>query len=765
VRKLQRLPGNKTCADCKARAPQAANLAHGTFVCLPCCGVHREFSHRIKGVGHSAFTAEEASFLSNNGNDIVNAKYLANFSSGSERLRAPDGSAGAVDVQLLRVWLRRKYIDGAWMARSAPQQNGGGQQGQQNQHLQPTRAQIPPKKKSMPVQAQAPATDLLGGGWNSAPTPAPAPVVNDAAWDAFGQSRTTTSAPFQADFGSQPAVASPQPAFQADFGQMPMQPPPPAPAVQVQARAQMPHQSPDPPQQQASSFNPNFPQPSTPNRSFQPAPALSFPDQQLPSQPVQHQQMNGSSSLNHFNVNFQQQQSPAQNHMAAQVQPNQHSFHTNLQQQQQPPAPVQQAFNANFQQQQQPPAQAQQNQQAFNANFQQQQQPAVQMQQKQNGFNANFQQQQPQPTAQEQQNQQAFNANFQQQQPQPTAQEQQNQQAFNANFQQQQPQPTAQEQQNQQAFNANFQQQQPQPTAQEQQNQQAFNANFQQQQPQQHPAAQQAFNANFQQQQQPAVQMPKTEQGFDANFQQQQQQPSSQIQQTEQGFNANFQQQQQPPAQTQHSPAPDMQSSDSQTQPAPDVTAVPVPNQLQPSTGLQMSDNGVGVNNNLHSVPANGSSMRPSSAVGGGDSADPFDAFSSLSIGSSSLPPSEAPSMAIPSSLPPKAPVSSGLQFKVGEKLEYRDSQHNLSLVEVLKVHLDDELLPFYDIRLENGKEKQTDNAHLSVPSADMTASSSEAVVSKETMLANITALLGALDEKQLCTVENFLRDMQGIQG
>ena len=39
VRKLQRVAGNKKCADCSARLPQAVNLTHGTFVCLPCCGI------------------------------------------------------------------------------------------------------------------------------------------------------------------------------------------------------------------------------------------------------------------------------------------------------------------------------------------------------------------------------------------------------------------------------------------------------------------------------------------------------------------------------------------------------------------------------------------------------------------------------------------------------------------------------------------------------------------------------------------------------
>lgn len=39
VRKLQRLSCNKKCADCQAKAPQAANLTHGTIVCLACAGI------------------------------------------------------------------------------------------------------------------------------------------------------------------------------------------------------------------------------------------------------------------------------------------------------------------------------------------------------------------------------------------------------------------------------------------------------------------------------------------------------------------------------------------------------------------------------------------------------------------------------------------------------------------------------------------------------------------------------------------------------
>ena len=61
--------------------------------------------------------------------------------------------------------------------------------------------------------------------------------------------------------------------------------------------------------------------------------------------------------------------------------------------------------------------------------------------------------------------------------------------------------------------------------------------------------------------------------------------------------------------------------------------------------------------------------------------------------------------------------------YSVGQKFLYTDSEKNSSIVEVVSVHLDDELVPFYDIRMEGGKVKQTDNAHLSaLPSTEAEA-------------------------------------------
>ena len=563
-------------------------------------------------------------------------------------MRAPDGSTGNVDGQLLRVWLRRKYIDGAWAASSVSQQNGGGSQ---NHNLQPTRAQIPPKKKATPAQASVP--DLLGGGWDSAPVPAaPAPVVNDAAWDAFGQSRSSTAS-FKPDFGSQPE-ANQQPVSQANFGQMPSQAPPPAPVpvpVPASSFQSSNQQSPDPPQQQTQqySFNPNFPQPSTPNRSAPPAPAYgaSFPGRQLPSLPAQ--QMNGSPYQDKF-----QQQSSAQNQV-----------------------PV--------------------SQQA------QQQQTTVQSQQ---GFNANFQQGQQQPVDHVQQNQHGFNASFQQQ---PAAQLQQNQQGFNANFQQGQQQPVDHVQQNQQGFNANFQQGQQQPVDHVRQNQQGL------------------FNANFQN---PAAQLPQNQASMQVVSH-----DEGQLQQNQQNLQTH------------------VQSPEPQKQVVLDEKAAA--NQSQPAMPIEVS----GSTDNVNSGPADSNSMHSSSAIDARVSADPFDAFNDLGIGSSSAPSSQRndpPSPPDPSPTPPNMTANSTAKYQVGQKLEYRDSENNISLVEVLKAHLDDSLVPFYDIKMENGREKQTDDGHLSHQSASL--------VSKNALLGIVTTLLSNLDEHQLRAVENFVKDMKGIQ-
>mmetsp|Transcript_41322 Transcript_41322/g.86711 ORF Transcript_41322/g.86711 Transcript_41322/m.86711 type:complete len:320 (-) Transcript_41322:62-1021(-) len=51
--------------------------------------------------------------------------------------------------------------------------------------------------------------------------------------------------------------------------------------------------------------------------------------------------------------------------------------------------------------------------------------------------------------------------------------------------------------------------------------------------------------------------------------------------------------------------------------------------------------------------------------------------------------------------------------YKAGVSVQYRGAGGEMG-ARILDVHLDDELVPYYTIKLEDGREKQTDNAHLS---------------------------------------------------
>ena len=223
---------------------------------MSCSGIHREFSARVKGIGASSFTAEEVARMRqpNAGNEAVNAVYMARYNPSTERLKAPTDNS---DQQLLRVWIRRKYVDKAWHQPGgggggggggdgtaggavAAAASGGGGQGQP----QPTMVKIPGKKPSAASAAAAvaaPPSDLLDfGAAPSAPAPAaPAPAA-PSSWDAFGGSSggggggggaTNVDA-----FGGQQQPAT----FQANFDQMPAQPPPQPPQQHPAAAAATP---------------------------------------------------------------------------------------------------------------------------------------------------------------------------------------------------------------------------------------------------------------------------------------------------------------------------------------------------------------------------------------------------------------------------------------------------------------------------------------------------------------------------------------------
>lgn len=109
-----------------------------------------------------------------------------------------------------------------------------------------------------------------------------------------------------------------------------------------------------------------------------------------------------------------------------------------------------------------------------------------------------------------------------------------------------------------------------------------------------------------------------------------------------------------------------------------------------------------------------------------GGRADAFQAFAALALGDHNKSKEETPPTAAGNAEPSteeeevqakKAPTS---KYKAGQILCYRNNG-NSSSAEIVKVHFDDALEPYYSIMLPDGTEKQTDDAHLSFPEASPT--------------------------------------------
>lgn len=100
---------NKKCADCLKPSPSFVNLSLGSFVCLECSGLLREFDFRIKGLSLSTFTPQEVQMLDlKGGNKRVNQIWLG---------KHPDGekaTPGWENLEVLRRFLLKKYREKAW---------------------------------------------------------------------------------------------------------------------------------------------------------------------------------------------------------------------------------------------------------------------------------------------------------------------------------------------------------------------------------------------------------------------------------------------------------------------------------------------------------------------------------------------------------------------------------------------------------------------------------------------------------------------------
>ncbi|KAK0140159.1 Arf-GAP with dual PH domain-containing protein 2 [Merluccius polli] len=74
---LVKQPGNHLCADCGAPEPDWASYVLGIFVCLNCCGTHRDLPavSRVKSIRLDYWEDSLVEFMRERGNSSSNAVY------------------------------------------------------------------------------------------------------------------------------------------------------------------------------------------------------------------------------------------------------------------------------------------------------------------------------------------------------------------------------------------------------------------------------------------------------------------------------------------------------------------------------------------------------------------------------------------------------------------------------------------------------------------------------------------------------------------
>lgn len=162
----------------------------------------------MKGIGASSFVEEEVDKLY--GNEAVNSKYMAKYDEVKERVKAPDNNR---DLQLLRVFIRRKYIEKAWYKNDEEKNETFVPTG-------PTRVKIPPKSKTGTTPTTASAKSVVQEDLLSFDVPKEQQGVRqEETWDAFGNGAQQNH--FDAAFDDSPVPMNqkqqPHQLFQPNF--------------------------------------------------------------------------------------------------------------------------------------------------------------------------------------------------------------------------------------------------------------------------------------------------------------------------------------------------------------------------------------------------------------------------------------------------------------------------------------------------------------------------------------------------------------------
>lgn len=108
LKSLLRQPDNKRCINCETLGPQYAVADFQIFVCTICSGVHRQFSHRVKGLSTSTFKPEEIKALESGGNRVGAYTYLAKWSP-SDLQKPVDRNTGKIKDWIDAVYIKKRF--------------------------------------------------------------------------------------------------------------------------------------------------------------------------------------------------------------------------------------------------------------------------------------------------------------------------------------------------------------------------------------------------------------------------------------------------------------------------------------------------------------------------------------------------------------------------------------------------------------------------------------------------------------------------------